>query len=167
MRILCGKANKTSPEKKIGVFVDGPNLLRKEFMIDLRELRKRAEKYGRITIAKVFLNQFAPTKLIEAVINEGYEVVMVLGENEEEKNDVDVTLAVHSIEAVLTKNLDYLGLATRDTDFLPVIQKAKEHGVEVVLFTVKKALSSSLKNAADHLEFLENRQKLKKNIYLE
>lgn len=166
MIILSGKA-RTTDEKTIGLFVDGPNLLRKEFMIDLRELKKRAEKYGRVIIAKVFINQFAPEKLIEAVINEGYEAVMVLGENEEEKNDVDVAMAVSAIEAVLTRNLDFIGLATRDTDFLPVILKAKEHGIKVVLFTVKKALSSSLKNSADYLEFMENRLKLKKDIYPE
>ena len=32
---------------KIAFFIDGPNIIRKEFKIDLREIRRRVEKYGR------------------------------------------------------------------------------------------------------------------------
>jgi len=42
-------------ERKVALFVDGPNMLRKEFMVDLRELRKRMRKYGRIVIAKLIM----------------------------------------------------------------------------------------------------------------
>ena len=59
--------------QRIAFFVDGPNIIRKEFNIDLRYMRKKVEKHGRIVIGKVFLNQFASEKLIEAVINEGLE----------------------------------------------------------------------------------------------
>jgi len=139
-------------DKKLAIFVDGPNLLRKEFTLDLRELRKKAEKYGRIMVAKVFLNQFAPEKLIEAIINEGFKVEMVLAEKED--MDVDVSLAVDAMETLLTKDIDVLILATRDTDFIPLIHKAKEHGKEVIVFGVNKGFSAALKNAADRVEVL-------------
>ncbi|MEM5832290.1 MAG: NYN domain-containing protein [Candidatus Aenigmatarchaeota archaeon] len=138
----------------IALFVDGPNMLRKEFSIDLRELRKRASKYGRLIIAKVFVNQFAPEKLIEAIMNEGFEVKIGLAANEEEKNDVDVMLAVEAMEAILTKDVNILALATRDTDFLPLIQKAKEYGKKVIIFAAEPGLSASLKNSADILEII-------------
>jgi len=111
-------------ENKVALLVDGPNLLRKEFSVDLRELKKRAEKYGKILIAKVFINQFAPEKLIEAIINEGFECVTVLSEREE--SDVDVSLAVSAMEIIFKKDVDVIVLATRDTDFLPVVQKARD-----------------------------------------
>lgn len=139
-------------ELKVALFVDGPNMLRKEFMIDLRELRRRTQKYGRITIAKVFLNQFAPEKLIEAVINEGFECEMTLAEATEEANDIDVSLAVAAMESILTKDIDILALATRDADFLPVVQKAKEYGKKVIVFGAEPGFSSSLQNAADFVE---------------
>jgi len=141
-------------KENVGLFVDGPNMLRKEFMIDLRELKRRVRKYGRITIAKVFLNQFAPEKLIEAIINEGFEPVMVLAEKEEDRTDVDVSLAVSAVEAVLTREIDVVAIATRDADFLPVVQKAKEHGKIVIVLGAEPGFSSSLKNAADHVEKL-------------
>ncbi|MEM5772676.1 MAG: NYN domain-containing protein [Candidatus Aenigmatarchaeota archaeon] len=138
----------------VALFVDGPNMLRKEFMVDLRELRKRAEKYGRVAIAKVFLNQFAPEKLIEAIINEGFESVMVLAEKEEGASDVDVALAVSAIETLLTKNVDVIAIATRDADFLPVVLKAKEYGKKVVVLGVEPGFSISIRNAADFVENL-------------
>lgn len=139
-------------ELKVAVFVDGPNLLRKEFVIDLRELKRRIKKYGRIVISKVFLNQFAPEKLIEAIINEGFEPVVVLAE--EEANDVDVSLAVSAMESILARDVDIIAIATRDADFLPVVQKAKEYGKKVVVLGAEPGFSSSLKNSADFVEML-------------
>jgi len=138
----------------VALFVDGPNMLRKEFMVDLRELRKRAEKYGRVIISKVFLNQFAPEKLIEAIINEGFESVMVLAQKEEESSDVDVTLAVSVMETLLTKNVSVIAIASRDADYLPLIQKSKEYGKRVIVLGAEPGFSVSIRNAADRVENL-------------
>lgn len=137
--------------RKVALFVDGPNMLRKEFMVDLRELKRGLRKFGRIVIAKVFLNQFAPEKLIEAVINEGFESIMVLAEKEEESTDVDVSMAVSAVETALTKDVDIIAIATRDADFLPVIQTAKRYGKEVIVIGADPGFSASLRNAADYI----------------
>jgi uncharacterized protein (TIGR00288 family) len=143
------------PERpSVALFVDGPNMLRKEFMVDLRELRKRSEKYGRVIIAKVFLNQFAPEKLIEAIINEGFESVMVLAEHEGNGSDVDVTLAVSAMEILLTRDIDVMAVATRDADFLPVILKSREYGKKVIVLGAEPGFSISIRNAADFVENL-------------
>lgn len=138
----------------VALFVDGPNLLRKEFAIDLRELKKRASKYGRITIAKVFLNQFAPEKLIEAIINEGFESAISLAKAEESGEDIDVSLAIDVMETIFTRDVDIIAIASRDADFLPLIQRAKEHGKKVVVFGSEPGFSVSLQNAADYVEIL-------------
>lgn len=143
---------RTPEESNVALFVDGPNMLRKEFMIDLRELKKRTEKYGRVVVAKVFINQFAPEKLIEAVINEGYKVEMILAVQDDDANDVDVSVAVAATEAALMHDVDYIALATRDADFLPVIQKAKEYGKKVIILGAEPGFSASLRNAADFVE---------------
>ena len=145
---------KRTEQPKVALFVDGPNMLRKEFMVDLRELRRRVEKYGRVTIAKVFVNQFAPEKLLEAIINEGFEAIMVLAQKEEEESDVDVSLAAAACEAALVKNVDFIALASRDADYLPVIQLAKSHGKKVVVLGAEPGFSASLRNACDFVENL-------------
>ncbi len=150
MRTLILGKRREKPN--IAIFVDGPNMLRKEFMIDLGELRKKAEKYGRISIAKVFINQFAPQKLIEAIINEGFEVEMVLAEKED--TDIDVSLAVSATEAILTKDIDIIAIATRDADFVPLVHKAKAYGKKVIVFGAEPGFSSGLKNIADKVEYV-------------
>lgn len=149
--MVFGFAKKTP---RIAIFVDGPNMIRKEFSIDLADFRKRVEKYGKIAIGKVFLNQFAPEKLIEAVANEGFETIIALADPEQ-KTDVDVPLTVHAMEALENKSIDVFVLASRDADFLPLLQKARERGKTVVLMAAEYGLATSLKNAANHVEILE------------
>lgn len=138
---------------KLAFFVDGPNMIRKEFSIDLKDLKKRVEKYGRIVIGKVFLNQFASEKLIEAIANEGLESVIALGDPEQ-KTDVDVAVTVHAMEAIYNPEIQIIAIASRDADFLPLIQKIKEKGKIAVLISVEPGLASSLKHSADYVELL-------------
>ncbi|HIQ50236.1 MAG TPA: NYN domain-containing protein [Nanoarchaeota archaeon] len=139
--------------KNIALFIDGPNMIRKEFSFGLEDIVKKAKKYGRIVIGKVFLNQFAPEKLIEAVANHGLEPIITLGEKN--ATDVDVALAVHAMEAVHDPKIDIIVIATRDADFTPLLQKIKEHGKLAVLIAAKEALGTSLKKSADKVELLK------------
>jgi uncharacterized protein (TIGR00288 family) len=148
------QTNRSPEESAVSLFVDGPNMLRKEFMIDLRELKERVAKHGRVVVAKVFINQFAPEKLIEAIINEGYKVEMILAVETDDANDVDVSVAVAATEAAIAHDVDYIAIASRDADFLPVIQKAKEYGKKVILVGAEPGFSASLRNAADICEVM-------------
>lgn len=139
--------------KNVALFIDGPNMIRKEFSFGIEDILKKAKKYGRIVIGKVFLNQFAPEKLIEAVANHGLEPVITLGEKDD--TDVDVAMAVHAMEAVYDPKIDIIVISTRDADFAPLLQKIKEHGKTAVLIAAKEALGISLKNAADRVEILK------------
>jgi uncharacterized protein (TIGR00288 family) len=129
-------------QKSIAVFVDGPNLLRREFDFDLAKLHQQVSKIGTISIAKVFLNQFAPQKLIEAISSEGMESIIT-------PVDCDVALATEIMEAVYNPNIDVICVVTRDGDFQPPILKAKQHGKETIGFGVRKNLSESLINSVD------------------
>lgn len=144
-----------SGEPGVAVFVDGPNVIRKEFDLDLDELRERIEELGSIKIGKVFLNQYASDKLIEAIVSQGFEADLGLGGEKEKESDVDVYMAANAMEAVHNDNIDIIVVVTRDADFLPVIQKAKEHGKETVLIGMEPGFSTALKNAADQVIELE------------
>ncbi|NIO22546.1 MAG: TIGR00288 family NYN domain-containing protein [Candidatus Aenigmarchaeota archaeon] len=149
------KKRKEREKKNLALFVDGPNIIRKEFNIDLDELRKIAGKYGRIVTGKVFLNQHASEKLIEAIANQGFEPKVVLaGEIE---SDVDVSVAVDVIRAAYTDNIDIIALASRDADYLPAIQVAKEKGKKVLVIATKPGFSKALQHAADYVELLSKR----------
>ena len=147
--------DKVSRRPNVAVYVDGPNVIRKEFDLDLDHLRNEIGDLGTIKVGKVFLNQYASEKLIEAIVSQGFEAALGLGGEKDKESDVDVYMAVNAIESVFKDDIDIVVLVTRDTDFLPVIQKAKEHGKETVIIGMEPGFSTALKNAADQVVTLE------------
>ncbi|MFH1445097.1 MAG: NYN domain-containing protein [Nanoarchaeota archaeon] len=146
---------KLSSRSNVACFVDGPNIIRKEFNLDLDELRRTAQKYGRIIVGKVFLNQHASDKLIEAIANQGFEpTVMLSGETDP---DVDVALAVAVVEAAYNSDIDIIVIGSRDADYLPAIQAAKKRNKKVVVMGTEPGFSKALQHSADYVEFLRGR----------
>ncbi|WP_414469344.1 TIGR00288 family NYN domain-containing protein [Methanobacterium sp. ACI-7] len=130
-------------EKNIGLLVDGPNMLRKEFSLNLDLVRQIISEYGDMRVGKVLLNQYASDKLIEAIVNQGFTPVVVAG-------DTDVYMAVEAMELIYNPNIDVIALMTRDADFLPIINKAKENGKETIAIGAEPGFSAALQNSADH-----------------
>ncbi len=147
--------DKVGSEPGVAIFIDGPNVIRKEFDLDLDLLRERVEEFGTIKIGKVFLNQYASEKLIEAIVSQGFEASLGLGGEKDKESDVDVYMAVNAMEAVHNDAIDVIVVVTRDADFLPVIQKAKEHGKETVVIGMAPGFSTALQNAADNVIEIE------------
>jgi len=138
--------------KNIGLLVDGPNMLRKEFNLNLDIVRKIIAEYGDMRVGKVLLNQYASDKLIEAIVNQGFTPVVVAG-------DTDVYMAVEAMELIYNPNIDVIALMTRDADFLPIISKAKENGKETIVIGVEPGFSAALQNSADHAIVLKAESK--------
>jgi len=58
------------------------------------------------------------------------------------------------MEAIYNPEVDAIALASRDADFLALIQKAKERGKFTILVSVEPGLAVSLRHAADYVELL-------------
>ncbi|MBP1909010.1 TIGR00288 family NYN domain-containing protein [Methanolobus bombayensis] len=140
---------KETGRRSIGLLVDGPNVLRKEFNVNLEEIRDVLKEYGNVKIGRVFLNQYASDKLVEAIENNGFEPIIC-------SSDVDVRLAVEGMELVYNPTIDTMALVTRDADFKPLLNKANEHGKETIIFGVEPGFSTALRNSADYVIVLEN-----------
>ncbi|WP_297069033.1 TIGR00288 family NYN domain-containing protein [Thermococcus sp.] len=144
------KPSKPEVKKSIGLIIDGPNILRKEFGIKLEDIMEALEKVGKVRIAKVVLNQYAPQGLIEAVVNQGLEPIIVAG-------DTDVRVAIEAMEMIYNSDVDVIALATRDADFLPIINEAKSRGKETIVTGTDPGFSVALQNAADYVIKMTNR----------
>jgi uncharacterized protein (TIGR00288 family) len=140
--------------KNIGLLVDGPNMLRKEFECDLDIVKDLIAEYGKIKVGKVFLNQYASDKLIEAVVNQGFSPMIVAGET-------DVQMAVEAFELIHNPNIDIIAIMTRDVDFFPLINVAKEHGKKTIVIGAEPGFSVALKNSADITITLKTHQTAK------
>lgn len=142
VRESIGHVIKKKKPKNLAVFVDGPNILRKELGIGMEDIKRVLEKYGNLKIARVFLNQFASNKLVEAVVNQGFEATLTVG-------DIDVAMASDATEAVFNKAIHSIVFVTRDSDFLPAITKAKRYGKETIVVLAEESSAAALKNTAD------------------
>jgi uncharacterized protein (TIGR00288 family) len=130
-------------------------MLRKEFNINLKEIREILSEYGDIKIAKVFLNQYATEKLVEAIENQGFEPIVTSG-------DVDVRLAVEAMELIYNESIDAIALVTRDADFKAVLMKAMELGKETIIIGAEPGFSTALRNSAD-IAIILNEDEYKKD----
>jgi uncharacterized protein (TIGR00288 family) len=135
-------SSRRTDRRKVGLLIDGPNMLRKEFNINLHEIREIINEYGDIKVARVFLNQYAGDKLVEAIENQGFEPIITSG-------DVDVRMAVEAMELIYNESIDALALVTRDADFKAVLKKAMEMGKETIIIGAEPGFSAALKNSAD------------------
>lgn len=129
--------------KNIGLLVDGPNMLRKEFNLDLEYIREIISEYGKMRVGKVLLNQYASDKLIEAIVNQGFTPIVVAG-------DTDVHMAMEAMELIYNPNIDILALMTRNADFLPLLNKTKENGKETIVIGAEPGFSIALQNTSDN-----------------
>ena len=138
-------------DKSLAVFVDGPNILRKELGIDLEMIKKEAQKNGSIKVGRVYLNQFASQKLVEAVVNQGFEPVI-------STTDIDVVMACDATEMTFNESIDAIVFATRDSDFLPAVIKAKNKGKETIAIMGEEMSAAALKNTVDKVVFLKKKK---------
>ena len=112
------------------------------------KIRNYLKGQGSIKVAKVFLDQYATDKLVEAVVNIGFETVITVG-------DVDVAMAVDATDIVHNKEIDTIVFVTRDSDYLPAILKAKTHGKKTMVFLVEEGSAIALKNTVDQVVFID------------
>jgi uncharacterized protein (TIGR00288 family) len=136
-------------ETRVGIFVDGPNVFRPEFDVDLDELRDIAGEEGTVAVSRVYVDEDAGSGLIQAAEARGFEVVTTSG-------DVDVKLAVEAVESAVAGRIDTVIIVSRDTDFKPALEIAAERGLRTVAVAPgTHGRSDALRNAAHHEITLE------------
>lgn len=150
MRELLGKIVATrNHEPRVGLLVDGPNVLREEFDVDLDDVRAAGIEEGTLVATRLYLDEHATPGLIQAAEARGFEVVITSG-------DVDVRLAIDATELVYTDAIDTLAVVSRDTDFKPVLEKAATRGIDTLAVAPGTyGRSDALRNAAQEAIVLD------------
>lgn len=132
----------TADALRVALFVDGPNVLRDEFDVDLDDVREAAAAFGRPAATRLYLDEHATPGLIQAAEARGFEVVVTSG-------DVDVRLAVDLTRFVVEGRADVVAVASRDTDFKPAVETANAYGLRTVAIAPGAfGRSDALRNAA-------------------
>ena len=129
--------------REVALFVDGPNVLREEFDVDLDDVRAAASDAGTLVTARLYLNEHASSGLIQAAEARGFQVVVTSG-------DVDVKLAVDAATFAAEDRADTIAIASRDTDFKPALEVANERGLRTLAIAPGSyGNSDALPNSAD------------------
>ncbi|MHA1668644.1 MAG: NYN domain-containing protein [Candidatus Heimdallarchaeaceae archaeon] len=139
-------------EKKVAVFVDGPNFLRKvnNRQIKLEEVDEIVKSLGRVTVKKVMLNEFASENLIQAVTNNGYEPVV-------SPYDIYISLSIEVMKLLnKEKKINVIAIASRHARVGPILLKIKEKGIESCIIGFEPGMSIALKKTAN--QFFEIRK---------
>jgi uncharacterized protein (TIGR00288 family) len=135
--------------ERVGLFVDGPNVFREEFDVDLDDLRAAADEEGQLAVTRLYLDEHATPNLLRAAEERGFEVVTTSG-------DVDVRLAVDATAAAVEGAIDVLVLVSRDADFKPALERAAARGVRTVAVAPGEyGRSDALRNAAHDARTIE------------
>ncbi|SFG43868.1 TIGR00288 family protein [Halopelagius inordinatus] len=137
-----GAAGESDDRPRVALFVDGPNVLRDEFDVDLDDVREAAATVGRPAARRLYLDEHATPGLIQAAEARGFEVVVTSG-------DVDVRLAVDLTRFAVEGRADVVAIASRDTDFKPAIETANAYGLRTLAISPGEyGRSDALRNAA-------------------
>ncbi|WP_136716197.1 NYN domain-containing protein [Halorientalis salina] len=146
---LLGRLLDGDEAERVGLFVDGPNVLRSEFDVDLSDVREAAARKGKLVATRLYLDENASSGLIQAAEANGFEVVTTSG-------DVDVKLAVDATTLVAAGDIDVLAIASRDTDFKPAVEAAALRNVTTFAIAPgEHGRSDALRNSAHDAVTLE------------
>jgi uncharacterized protein (TIGR00288 family) len=144
-RVLRRK--KDVKKEKLGLLIDGSNLLEDKIKEDLEKIDETIATIGDLRLAKVILDQQMPDVYIEKILEKGYLPIIVSG-------DSDVHMALEAMDLIYSDELEIVAFWTSDINFLPIIIKAKELGKETAVLGRDEGFSETLENAVDYIVVL-------------
>ncbi|MFX0167887.1 MAG: NYN domain-containing protein [Candidatus Hodarchaeota archaeon] len=149
IRSLVRLVSRLRRSGRVALLIDGPNVLRREFEVRLDDLKRLVGELGKIGVAKVYLDDRASSKLLEAISNSGFTPVVTT-------SDVHVHMAVDSLDLVLGDATKLLVIFSRHARTAPILRRAREHGVETLAIGFEPGFSVAVQNAADNILRLDN-----------
>ena len=110
----------------------------------LDDLKSLIEELGKIGVAKVYLNDRASAKLLEAISNSGFTPVVTT-------SDVHLHMTIESMDLVLGDATKLLVIFSRHARAAPILRRAREHGLETLAIGFEPGFSVAVQNAADYV----------------
>jgi uncharacterized protein (TIGR00288 family) len=124
------------------LLIDGPNVLRRQFEIRLDDLKDIVEELGKIGVAKVYLDEHASRKLLEAISNSGFTSVVT-------PHDVHLCMVVDAMDLILGSTTNLLAIFSRHARTAPILRRARENGINTLAIGFEPGFSVAVQNAAD------------------
>ncbi len=144
IRSLVRLVSRLRRSGRVAFLIDGPNVLRREFEVRLDDLKNLIEGLGKIGVAKVYLNDRASPKLVEAISNSGFTPIITT-------SDIHLHMAIDSMDLVLGDATKLLIIFSRHARTASILRRAREHGLETLAIGFEPGFSVAVQNAADNV----------------
>jgi len=141
--------------KKIALFIDCENISHKHIEIIIEELAS----YGEVNIRRAYGDWKNPTlneKLFDYSLEPIHQPPYTTTKN---ASDIKMTVDIMKVMCQ-NENIDFIALATSDSDFTPLVTEIKSQGIQVIGFGEEKT-SNVLQKACS--EFIEVGVNIKEN----
>ncbi len=129
---------------RVALLIDGPNVLRRQFEIRLDDLKNIVKELGKIGVAKVYLDEHASSKLLEAISNSGFTPVVT-------PFDVHLCMIIDAMDLILGSTTSLLAIFSRHARTAPILRRAREHGINTLAIGFEPGFSVAVQNAADNV----------------
>lgn len=143
-------------QNHIAIFIDAENLTKWIKNDGVQSLMEDLLPLGQIVVRKAYGKwseaQLAP---FQSVLNEnGFELIHTF-HPVSGKNSTDIKMTVDTMEVAQDSQVQWIVLATGDSDFSPLFRKLREQGKEVIGVGPKSPLSECVKNSCSRYVYTD------------
>lgn len=140
----------------IAIFIDAENLTNWIKNDGVQSLMEELLPLGQIVVRKAY-GKWSTSNLIplQSALNEnGFELIHTF-HPVSGKNSTDIKMTVDTMEVALDSKVQWIVLATGDSDFSPLFRKLREQGKEVIGVGPKSPLSECVKNSCSRYVYTD------------
>lgn len=141
----------------IAIFIDAENLTNWIKHDGVQSLMDELLPLGQIVVRKAY-GKWSSRELVslQSTLNEnGFELVHTF-HPVSGKNSTDIKMTVDTMEVALDSQVQWIVLATGDSDFSPLFRKLREQGKEVIGVGPKSPLSECVKNSCSRYIYTDD-----------
>lgn len=143
-------------QNHIAIFIDAENLTNWIKNDGVQSLMEDLLPLGQIVVRKAYGKWSTPNLIpLQSALNEnGFELIHTF-HPVSGKNSTDIKMTVDTMEVALDSQVQWIVLATGDSDFSPLFRKLREQGKEVIGVGPKSPLSECVKNSCSRYVYTD------------
>lgn len=144
-------------QNHIAIFIDAENLTNWVKNDGVQSLMEELLPLGQIVVRKAYGKWSTPNLIpLQSALNEnGFELIHTF-HPVSGKNSTDIKMTVDTMEVALDSQVQWIVLATGDSDFSPLFRKLREQGKEVIGVGPKSPLSECVKNSCSRYVYTDD-----------
>ena len=134
-------------KKKIAIIFDGPTIFPKFDVAKLNNLKEALKEIGSVRSGKIITDKQKAMNESDAINSQGFQEEIV-------GSEVDIHVAIRSLEFMNAKNIDIVAVATTDTNLFPIFQRIKQQK-QLVVISWKEFITPAIESVADYILYLD------------